>query len=494
MSDSSQPIGSMSAKTQPFSPSYVRYALWLLLIIYTLNFVDRQIVAILAKPIKDELGLTDTQLGLLTGIAFAFFYTLLGIPIARYAEKGNRATIIGTAVVVWSGFTAMSGLATNFLQLFLARIGVGVGEAGCTPPAHALISDYVSAEKRASAIAFYSLGVPIGTAFGFLIGAQLGANYGWRVAFLAVGLPGVLLGLLAMFTLKEPRKLGLVVASTGARSAGFSEALGVLSQKKSYIYCVIAATMISFLGYGHAVFMPQFYARVHHLDLKTIGTLSAITALVAGGLGTFLGGVMADRAARSDTRAYVTVPAIAFLAGVPFFFWGMTAQGPIANLFFYVGASTKIPAVIVTGMPVPIITVLALAVPTFLNAMWYGPLYAAVQGLAPVRMRATAVAMMLFVINMIGLGLGPLLIGIGSDIFAKQLFVGPTPDIGFATYCAKGVASATSAACLTASAEGLRKAIIWSVVVGIIALWAFWMARKTIVQDLADTAAEAKTA
>ncbi len=469
MSDISQPIGSFNAKPEPFSPSYVRYALWLLLIIYTLNFVDRQIVAILAKPIKDELGLSDTQLGLLTGIAFAFFYTLLGIPIARYAEKGNRATIIGTAVVVWSGFTAMSGLAANFTQLFLARIGVGVGEAGCTPPAHALISDYVSAEKRASAIAFYSLGVPIGTAFGFLIGSQLGATYGWRVAFLAVGLPGVLLGLLAMFTLKEPRKLGIVVASTGTQSASFGEAIRILSRKKSYIYCVIAATMISFLGYGHAVFMPQFYARVHHLDLKTIGTLSAITALVAGGLGTFLGGVFADRAAKSDARAYVTVPMLAFLAGVPFFFVGMTS----ANLT---------------------VVVLMLAVPTFLNAMWYGPLYAAVQGLAPVRMRATAVALMLFVINMIGLGFGPLLIGIGSDVFAKQIFVGPTPDIGFAAYCAKGVASAASNACLTASAEGLRKSIIISVVVGIIALWAFWMARKTIVQDLADTAAEAKAA
>jgi predicted MFS family arabinose efflux permease len=469
MSDSSQPIGSMSAKSSPFSPSYVRYALWLLLIIYTLNFVDRQIVAILAKPIKDELGLSDTQLGLLTGIAFAFFYTLLGIPIARFAEKGNRATIIGTAVVVWSGFTALSGMATNFTQLFLARIGVGVGEAGCTPPAHALISDYVSPEKRASAIAFYSLGVPVGTAFGFLIGSQLGANYGWRVAFLAVGLPGVLLGILAMFTLKEPRKLGLVVASTGAKSASFGEAIKVLSRKKSYVYCVLAATMISFLGYGHAVFLPQFYARVHHLDLKTIGMISAITALVAGGLGTYLGGVMADRAAKSDTRAYVTVPLIAFLAGVPFFFIGMTN----ANLTMVVAM---------------------LAVPTFLNAMWYGPLYAAVQSLSPIRMRATAVALMLFVINMVGLGLGPLLIGIGSDVFAKQLFVGPTPDIGFAVYCAKGAASATSTACLTASAEGLRQSIMWSVIVGIIALWAFWMARKTIVQDLADTAAEAKAA
>jgi predicted MFS family arabinose efflux permease len=469
MSDSSQPIGAMAAKSEPFSPSYVRYALWLLLIIYTLNFVDRQIVAILAKPIKDELGISDTQIGLLTGPAFAFFYTLLGIPIARYAEKGNRATIIGTAVVVWSGFTAASGLAGSFLQLFLARIGVGVGEAGCTPPAHALISDYVSAEKRASAIAFYSLGVPIGTAFGFLIGAQLGANYGWRVAFFAVGLPGIALGLLAVFTLKEPRKLGLVVASSGTKSAGFGEALSVLSRKKSYIYCVLAATMISFLGYGHAVFMPQFYARAHGLDLKAIGTISAITALVAGGLGTYLGGVFADRAAKSDTRAYVTVPMWAFLAGIPFFFIGMTSQ----NLT---------------------LVVIMLAVPTFLNAMWYGPLYAAVQGLAPVRMRATAVAMMLFVINMIGLGLGPLLIGIGSDVFANQHLAAAGIDVAFKVHCAKGAAAAASATCLTASAEGLRQSIILSVAVGTIALWAFWMARKTIVQDLADTAAEAKAA
>lgn len=460
---------STNQNATPLSANYVRYALWLLLIIYTLNFVDRQIVAILAKPIKDELGLSDTQLGLLTGIAFAFFYTLLGIPIARFAEKGSRATIIGTAVIVWSGFTALSGMAQNFLQLFAARIGVGVGEAGCTPPAHALISDYVSPEKRASAIAFYSLGVPIGTAFGFLIGSQIGANYGWRIAFLAVGLPGILLGLLAIFTLKEPRKLGLVVASSGTRSAGLGEAIAVLAKKKSYIYCVLAATMISFLGYGHAVFMPQFYARVHGLDLKTIGMLSAITALVAGGLGTFLGGVMADRAAKSDARAYVTVPALAFLGGMPFFFVGMTS----ANLT---------------------VVVAMLAIPTFLNAMWYGPLYAAVQGLAPVRMRATAVAMMLFVINMIGLGLGPLLIGMGSDIFAKQMFAGPDAGTTFALYCAKGASTAQSAACLTASAEGLRQSIILSIAVGVIALWAFWMARKTIVQDLADTAAEAKAA
>jgi predicted MFS family arabinose efflux permease len=469
MSDSSQPIGSFNAKPQALSPSYVRYALWMLLIIYTLNFVDRQIVGILSGPIKTELGISDTQIGLLTGIAFAFFYTLLGIPIARYAERGNRATIIGTAVIIWSGFTAMSGLAQNFTQLFLARIGVGVGEAGCTPPAHALISDYVSPEKRASAIAFYSLGVPIGTALGFLIGAQLGATYGWRVAFLAVGLPGVILGLLAMFTLKEPRNLGLVVAGSGAKAPSFGEAMVVLAKKKSYIYSVIAVTMISFLGYGHAVFMPQMYARSYGLDLKTIGTISALTALLAGGLGTFLGGVLADRAAKADVRAYITMPAIALLVGTPFFLIALTTK----NLT---------------------LTIAMLAFPTFLNAMWYGPIYAAVQGLSPVRMRATAVAIMLFVINMIGLGLGPLLIGMGSDIFASQLFVGPDASATFATFCAKGAATAKDAACMTASAEGLRLSLLWSGAIGIIAFWAFWMARKTIVQDLADTAAEAKAA
>jgi predicted MFS family arabinose efflux permease len=468
MSEQSAPIETINAKP-PFSAAYVNYALWMLLIIYTLNFIDRQIVGILSGPIKAELGISDTQIGLLTGIAFAFFYTLLGIPIARFAERGNRATIIGTAVIVWSGFTALSGLAQNFTHLFLARIGVGVGEAGCTPPAHALISDYVSPEKRASAIAFYSLGVPIGTALGFLIGAQLGAEYGWRVAFLAVGIPGVVLGLLAMFTLKEPRKLGLVAAGSATRAPDFGEAMAILAKKKSYVYSVLAVTLISFLGYGHAVFMPQMYARSFGLDLKTIGTISALTALLAGGIGTFLGGVFADRAAKSDARAYITVPAIALLLGIPFFVIGLITK----NLT---------------------LTIAMLAVPTFLNAMWYGPIYAAVQGLSPVRMRATAVAIMLFVINMIGLGLGPLLIGLGSDILAGQMFVSPDAGATFASYCAKGAATAKSAACLTASAEGLRLSLLWSGVIGIFALWAFWMARKTIVQDLAETAAEAKAA
>jgi predicted MFS family arabinose efflux permease len=191
------------------SDGNIRYALWLLLAIYTLNFVDRQIVAVLGEDIKRDLSLTDTQLGLLGGLAFAVFYTVLGIPIARFAERGNRVGIISAALVVWSGFTALCGTAGNFVQILLYRFGVGVGEAGCTPPAHSLISDYVRPEKRASALALYSMGVPIGTFGGFAIGAIIAANYGWRAAFFIVGIPGIILGLLAFFTLKEPRKLGL---------------------------------------------------------------------------------------------------------------------------------------------------------------------------------------------------------------------------------------------------------------------------------------------
>jgi len=211
------------------SDANVRYALWLLLGIYTLNFVDRQIVAVLGEDLKRDLNLDDTQFGLLGGLAFAVFYTVLGIPIARFAERGNRVSIISAALAIWSGFTALCGTATSFMQILLFRFGVGVGEAGCTPPAHSLISDYVKPEKRASALALYSMGVPIGTFVGFALGAVIAANYGWRAAFMLVGVPGVALAIIAFFTLKEPRKLGL--AAPPANKASFAEALRELSRR-----------------------------------------------------------------------------------------------------------------------------------------------------------------------------------------------------------------------------------------------------------------------
>ena len=190
----------------------VRVTLWILLIVYIFNFIDRQIVNILAEPIRMELGLSDTQIGLMTGLAFALFYTVLGLPIARFSDRSttNRPWLIGGALAIWSAMTALCGLAQNFAQLLLARIGVGVGEAGCTPPAHSLIADLVEPSKRASALAFYALGIPVGTLLGMFIGGLLADAVGWRNAFLIVGLPGLILAIIVFTTLKDPRRTGLV--------------------------------------------------------------------------------------------------------------------------------------------------------------------------------------------------------------------------------------------------------------------------------------------
>ncbi len=438
-----QEAADIPAKTgaEPLSPAYVQYALWMLLLIYTLNFLDRQIVNILAEPIKNDLKLSDTQLGLMTGLAFALVYTVLGIPIARYADTfgANRVKVISIALAVWSGFTALCGVAGNFWQLLLARIGVGIGEAGCTPPAHSLIVDHVAPEKRASALALYSMGVPLGSLAGLIIGGVIAEHWGWRTAFLAVGLPGVALAIITWLTLKEPRRLGLIAPpASDAPKVSFGDALKALGAKRAYWMATFAAAMISFLGYGQAAFLGSFFARVHEMPIGQIGISLGLMIGIAGTLGTFLGGQIADRAAKKDTRAYMTVPAVAMVAGAPFFVWGMFADSALLCL-------------------------LLLAIPTFLNSLWYGPVYAAVQGLAGHKLRATAVAIMLFVVNMIGLGLGPLILGFISDTMADTM--GP--------------------------AEGLRWAILATSGVGLIAVVLFLIGRLTIRQELEATAREA---
>jgi len=440
------------------SDSSVRYGLWLLLVIYTLNFVDRQIVAVLGEDIKRDLGLTDTQLGLLGGLAFALFYTVLGIPIARFAERGNRVGIISGALVIWSGFTALCGMATSFWQILLYRFGVGVGEAGCTPPAHSLISDYVKPEKRASALALYSMGVPIGTFGGFAIGAIIAANYGWRAAFFMVGIPGVLLGLLAFFTLKEPRKLGLSMPPVV--KTHFGQALKELAAIPSYWYAVFGATVVSFLGYGHAYFLQAFLARVHGMQLQERGVAFAFMVLFAGVIGTWAGGKIADSYAKKDARAYVTLPAIAFALGTPFF---------LAAMFWPVAPGSGY------------IVLLWLAIPTALNSVWYGPVYAAIQGLVKPHTRATAVAVMFFILNLIALGLGPTTIGFFSDVFAAQQY-GASSTAAFEALCPPG---GTEANCLAAQAEGIRLSLLVTAGVIVIGLFCFWMSSRTIRADLA---------
>lgn len=227
--------------------------LWILLLVYIFNFIDRQIVNILAEPIAKDLNLSDTQIGLMTGLAFALFYTVLGIPIARYADnpKSSRPLIIAIALTIWSGMTVLCGMATSYIQLLLARIGVGVGEAGCTPAAHSLIADTVPAEKRSSALAFYGLGIPIGSLLGMMVGGVLNDTIGWRNAFIAVGLPGVLLALFVLAFLKEPRRNAAFVAAQPKRTTlGGKETLKAIFGSKALVLLIIGGSFASFLAYG----------------------------------------------------------------------------------------------------------------------------------------------------------------------------------------------------------------------------------------------------
>jgi len=427
-------VTSSNHKTLPpdrFSPGYRRYALGVLLVVYTFNFIDRQILAILAEPIKQDLGLSDTQLGFLTGFAFALFYATLGIPIARFADRSSRVNIISIALSVWSLMTALSGLAANFWQLAVARIGVGVGEAGCSPPAHSLISDFFSREERATAMAIYTTGVPLGTMFGFLAGGWINEFFGWRIAFFVVGVPGLLLALFVRFALREPPRGGMEKDNRPvAEAPPLGEVVRYLWAQKSFRHISLAASFAAFAGYGFVVWLPSFFIRYHGLGTGEIGTWLALLAGIASGLGTLAGGRLADYFAIRDTRAYVWIGGITLLASVPFFVAAFLVSSP--------GAA-----------------ILLLIVPYFLNSFWVGPSFSMVQSLVPPQMRAVASSVFLFWINLIGLGLGPQLIGIASDLLR--------PSVGD---------------------DSLRYALIASVFVYLWACWHFARAGRTLAADL----------
>lgn len=446
MAETATPSPHGSPLIAPVSTAYRRYALWVLLIIYTLNFLDRQVVNILAEPIKRDLHLADWQLGMMTGLAFAIFYTVLGIPIARIAETKNRPYIIGASVAAWSAFTVLCGFTQNFWQLILARIGVGVGEAGCTPPAHSLITDYVPKEKRASAIAFYSIGTPLGTLAGMAMGGLIADAYGWRAAFMVAGAPGVIFALVAAFTLVEPRKtLAAEMAARAKSQISFAAALAVLATKKTFWLVALAASIKAFIGYGHAPFTASFFFRNHGAEiaelaamfgLKSAGFLGLALGLIggtAGVIGAWLGGVFADRLGAKDLRAYVTVPAIASLITIPIFITAVSHDAPM-------------PAI---GL---------LAINALLGTLWYGPVYATAQSIVDPALRATASAVLLLVINLIGLGLGPLLVGLLSDVLAGHVGLG--------------------------EAQGVRWALIVSASLGLAAFGLFWAARNSIREEM----------
>ncbi len=387
--------------------AYRSYALGLLMLIYVVNFIDRQVVSILAEPIKQDLHLADWQLGLMTGLAFAVLYTVLGLPIARLAERGDRPLIIAVAVAVWSGFTAISGLAQTFAHLVLARIGVGVGEAGCTPPALSLIADTVPREQRASAVSVYMLGAPVGSLLGLALGGLIADALGWRMAFVLVGLPGLLLAGLAALTLREPRRGRPVLARADDGVPSFREALKELAGKRTYWRVVGGVTIKSFASYGALAFTGSFFFRNFPAELaqyaamfglKSAGFLGlalGVTSGVMAMIGTLLGGRIADHLARKDARAYAMIPAVGAIAGLPFSLAALNSDSLILALAY-------------------------LLAPGLLGSMWLGPAYGVVQSLVRPETRATATAVLLFVANLIGLGLGPLFVGILSDVLSAQ--------------------------------------------------------------------------
>lgn len=371
--------------------------LFALLLVYILNFLDRQIVNILAEPIKGELGLSDTQLGLLAGPAFAVFYAVLGIPIARYADnaKTNRVWLISICLAIWSAMTAICGVAQNFVQLALARIGVGVGEAGCTPAAHSLIADSVPPEKRSSAIAFFGLGIPIGGLLGLIIGGVVNDQYGWRIALMLVGTPGILLAFLLPLLIRDPRRCADSAHFNTAESPvkaklSIKDAVREVFASKAYLYVFIAASFTAFLSYGKGLWTISFFIRSHGLSTTEAGLAMAVALGISGIIGTWLGGKMADVFGKRDKRHILTLPAIGMAIAAPILFAGYWAEDWR-------------------------IAVALLILPTILNSAYYGPAYGCVQGLVRPEARAIAASLVVFGQNLIGLGMGPLLFGMLSD-------------------------------------------------------------------------------
>jgi MFS family permease len=431
------------------SDRYRSYVIWTLFTVYVFNFVDRQILTILIQPIKQEFGFSDTQMGLLGGLAFAVLYSTLGIPIARWADRGNRVTIISISLFVWSLFTVVTGLARSFTQLLLARVAVGIGEAGCSPPAYSLISDYFEPKRRATAMSIYSMGIYGGVFVGFLVGGQVAQHYGWRAAFYVVGLPGVLLALVLKTTLREPPRGLSDAVRVVQEPPPVMQVLSTLWSKRSFRHLSVAAALHAFVGYGVGGFNSAFLMRSHGMTVAEVGNWLALISAFGGVAGTYLGGWLADRYSNrnQDPRWQIWVPGVSTLFNVPF-------------------------ALLVYLLPAKY-AVLSLMIPTVaIGAMYLGPTFAITQGLVGIRERALAGALLLFVINLIGLGLGPLLTGVFSDVFKAYLQGG-------------GMAEAA------AVAEGLRWSLCAMVCVNVWSAFHYMRSASALRADLKTAAAAA---
>ncbi len=384
------------ATTNPYaSRKAAYYTLIILTLVYSVNFIDRQLLAILQESIKAELELSDAQLGLLTGFAFAVFYVTAGLPIASWADRGNRRNIVALSLGIWSFMTAVSGLAHNYWQLLVARIGVGVGEAGGSPPSHSMISDIFPPESRASAIGFYSTGISIGILFGFLFGGWLNEFFGWRTAFLVVGIPGVLFAVVLRLTVAEPIRGLNEARQVSEGNHSMLEVFQLLCSRKSFRFMAIGAALNSFGGYSVANWIASFMIRSYDMSTGELGTWLSMIIGVGGAIGVFGSGIIADRMGRKDKRWYVFVPAIASFISVPLNVGVFLATGSYWSLAF-------------------------LIIPATLSNVYVGTTIATVHGLVGLKMRALASAVLFLILNIVGLGTGPSSVGLLSDFLSAD--------------------------------------------------------------------------
>lgn len=371
------------------------YLLAVLTLVYAFNHVDRQVMVILQEPIKQEFGLSDTQLGMLTGFLFAAFYATLGIPFAAWADRGNRRNIIAIALTIWSGMTAISGFAQNFWHLALARMGVGIGEAGGTPPATSMISDRFPANERAFALGIYTTGISIGILVGFMLGGIIAENYGWRAGFFVAGVPGLLLAIVLMTTVAEPKRGAAdAIVDTGT-APPLSETIKFFLSQKAMVFMLLGGVFVCVSANAFLAGVPLYFIRVHGVALGELGIALGLLVGGVGGIGAVIIGKICDRLSAKDLRWRPWIIALTTLMALPF-----------AAAFLLV--ETKMMAYALY------------AVPSFFGLIYASISYAAMQELAPPRMRAMASAVMLLCLTLIGIGIGPVLVGVLSDAFAAE--------------------------------------------------------------------------
>jgi MFS family permease len=386
------------------SARYRWYVLGLLTAVFALSHMDRNIISILLNSIAEDLELKDWEAGAVSGLAFASTYILLGIPLARAADRVNRVGIISASLTVWSVMTAVCGATQTMWQLFLARMGVGVGEAGCAPPAQSIIADYFPKEGRAFALSIFGLGIPIGTLMGFVLGGLVNEAYGWREALVAAGAPGLLVALLVRRTLREPRRgfSDRLEHLDAGPTPSLRDVLRFLAARRSLIHIVLGTSLIVFGGYGSQTWVPAFFERSHGLTSGQIGVWLGPSFIVGGVGGTLLGGWIADRMAGRDARWYVWIPAVAMIPAIP-----VSAVVLLMPATIYQIGGLAVHAYV--------ISIALMALPGAAYSCYLGPVNAVMQQMVGLRMRATTVAIFLLFTNLVGMGLGPLAVGAVSD-------------------------------------------------------------------------------